>query len=218
MKRIYLLVEGQTEETFVREVLAPHYAKARLFMTPILLRTSPGYKGGVTSYGKVKSQLTRLCRQDRGAAVTTIIDLYGLPQDFPGKSRSDFPIAGTGVQKAKFLEARLGQDIGESNFIPYLMVHEFEAMLFSDPARFGDWSDSEDVAKDLERVASGFRTPEDINESPQLAPSKRIMASMPSYEKTFHGPIIAAEIGLDALRRRCAHFAEWLTRLERLVA
>jgi hypothetical protein len=217
MKRLFLLVEGQTEETFVRDLLGPHYAQLELFMYPILARTSPGHKGGVTGYGKVKSQLTRLCRQHRGAAVTTMIDLYGLPRDFPGISASSYPESGTGVQKAKFLEARLSQDIGESNFIPYLMVHEFEAMLFSEPARFGDWSDSEEVVKELQKAASSFSTPEDINERPHLAPSKRIMASMPSYQKTLHGPLIADAIGLDTLRRSCAHLAEWLTRLEGLL-
>lgn len=216
MNRMYLLVEGQTEETFVRELLAPHYARNGLFITPIIVRTSPGHKGGVTGYGKVKPQLSRLCRQDRHASVSTLFDLYGLPRDFPGKSAAGFPAHGTGEQKAAFLEAQLAADINEPNFIPYLMVHEFEALLFVKPEAFGDWTDSQGIVDSLAAIAQSHATPEHINDDPQTAPSKRIARLMPGYEKTFHGPLIAAEIGLDSLRQSCPHFNSWLLRLEQL--
>lgn len=218
MKRLYLLVEGQTEETFVRELLTPHYARMDLFITPIIVRTSPGHKGGVTSYGKVKSQLTRLCRQDSEASVSTLMDLYALPGDFPGKSDAAYPAQGSGRQKAEFIEVRLAQDVNEPNFIPHLMVHEFEAMPFAGPERFGNWTDSPEVIQGMVAIAQAHTTPEDINDSPLTAPSKRILGLMPRYEKTFHGPLIAAEIGLDALRHSCPHFNAWLMRLEQLAA
>lgn len=216
MRRLYLLVEGQTEETFVRELITPHYASIGLFITPIIVSTSPGYKGGVTSYGKVKPQISRLCKQDRHANVSTLLDLYALPENFPGKITDDYPAQGTGEQKADFLEARLAEDINEANFIPYLMVHEFEALLFVKPEKFGDWTDSQAVVDSLTAIAQAHETPEHINDSPQTAPSKRIARLMPAYEKTFHGPLIAAEIGLDALRLACPHFNNWLLRLEQL--
>jgi len=218
MNRMYLLVEGQTEETFVRELLAPHYARSGLYITPIIVRTSPGHKGGVTGYGKVKPQLSRLCRQDRHASVSTLFDLYGLPGDFPGKSAAGFPANGTGEQKAAFLEDQLAVDINEPNFIPYLMVHEFEALLFTKPEAFGYWSDSQTLVSSLTAITRAYDSPEQINDDPQSAPSKRIARLMPEYEKTFHGPLIAAEIGLDSLRRLCPHFNNWLLRLEKLVA
>jgi Domain of unknown function (DUF4276) len=218
VKRLHLLVEGQTEETFVRELLAPHYAHLDLFISPIIVRTSPGHKGGVTGYGKTKSQLKRLCRQDSGASVSTIFDLYGLPRDFPGRSDAAFPAQGSGRQKASFLEAELARDIDEPNFFPHLVVHEFEALLFVEPHRFGDWTDSPTVVTELAAIAKAHHTPEDINDSPVSAPSKRILQLMPGYQKTFHGPLIAAEIGLVALRGACPHFNEWLTKLEMLAA
>ncbi len=218
MNRMYLLVEGQTEETFVRELLAPHYARNGLFITPIIVRTSPGHKGGVTGYGKVKPQLSRLCRQDRHASVSTLFDLYGLPSDFPGKGAAGFPASGTGEQKAAFLEARLAKDINEPNFIPYLMVHEFEALLFVKPEAFGVWADSHMLVDSLAAIASAHATPEHINDSPGTAPSKRITQLMPSYKKPFHGPLIAAEIGLDLLRKACPHFNSWLQSLDKLAA
>ncbi|RON55360.1 DUF4276 family protein [Pseudomonas frederiksbergensis] len=217
MSRIVLLVEGQTEEAFVGELLTPHYASQGVFLTPIIVSTRPGYKGGVVSYGKVKSQLTRLCREHHAAHVTTMFDLYALPNDFPGIDLPAFPIAGTGHEKADFLEAQLAIDIAERNFIPNLMVHEFEALLFAGVDRFGEWTDDPATLVRLKAAAAPYATPEDINNSPRTAPSKRIEAAMPGYQKTFHGPLIACEIGLDAMREKCPHFNQWLQKLEALV-
>lgn len=217
MTRVYLLVEGQTEEAFVRELLEPHYARLGLYLIPIIVSTSPGHKGGVVSYAKIKPQLQRLCRQDADARVSTLFDLYALPQDFPGKSDAVYPTNGSGHQKAAFLEAHLAQDIDQANFIPYLMVHEFEALLFVQPSKFADWTDNNNAVITLGDQAQRYVTPEDINDSPKSAPSKRILKAMPGYQKTFHGPLIACEIGLDAMRAVCPHFNEWLEKLEALL-
>lgn len=218
MKRFYVLAEGQTEETFVRDLLAPHYQQLGACITPIVLRTSRDHKGGVTRYAQVRPQIIRLCRQDHGAIVTTLIDLYALPSDFPGKLDAAYPTQGRGSQKAQFIEARWADDVAEANFVPHLAVHEFEALLFTQPARFADWTDSQAVVQQLQVAADQHDTPEDINDSAQTAPSKRILNTMPSYKKTLHGPLIAASIGLDALRQSCPHFHAWLNRLDALAA
>ena len=213
MKRVYLLVEGQSEEAFVRELLVPHYLRSGLYLTPIIVNTSPGHKGGVVSYAKIKPQLQRLCRQDPDAYVSTMFDLYALPQDFPGKTAATYPANGSGHQKAMFLEVQLAQDIGLDNFIPNLMVHEFEALLFVQLEKFAEWTDTQSVVTRLRANARGY-APEDINDDPQTAPSKRILSAMPSYQKTIHGPLITCEVGLDALRAACPHFHGWLQKLE----
>jgi hypothetical protein len=117
------------------------------------------------------------------------------------------------VQKADYLEARLKQDINEGNFLPNLLVHEFEALLFSDPQKFAEWTDDDAVVTTLAAAVQGH-APEDINDSRLTAPSKRVLAVMPEYQKTFHGPLIACEIGLDAMRQACPHFNAWLELLE----
>lgn len=216
MSRAYLLVEGQTEETFVRELLQPHYARMGLYLTPIIVSTSPGHKGGVVSYAKVRPQIERLCKQDADAHVSTMFDLYALPSDFPGKSDLAWPRQGNGQQKASFIESHMAQDIGQENFIPNIMVHEYEALLFVQPERFSDWADK-DVVTALTAVRQKV-APEDINDDPRTAPSKRILAVMPGYQKPFHGPLLACDIGLDAMRADCPHFNEWLNRLEALVS
>lgn len=213
MSRVYLLVEGQTEEAFVNELLAPHYSRIGLYLTPIIVRTSPGYKGGVVSYAKIKPQIDKLCKQDANAYVTTMFDLYALPSDFPGKNNH---MIGNGQQKAEFLEAELADDIGHQNFIPNLLVHEFEALLFADLKAFEQWTDNDGVLEPL-RAIRETTAPEDINDNPQTAPSKRIIAAMRGYQKTFHGPLIACDIGLDVIRQTCSHFNSWLQKIEALV-
>lgn len=216
MSRLYILVEGQTEEAFVRELLVPHYARTGRFLTPIVVSTSPGYKGGVVSYAKVKPQIVRLCKQDPDAYVTTMFDLYALPADFPGKAAPAYCVAATGHQKAQVLEAQLAQDVVQHNFLPNLMVHEYEALLFTRPDMFAQWTDDAFVANALLQAVVSAGSPEDINDSPHTAPSKRILAVMPGYQKTFHGPLIACDIGLDAIRQACPHFHAWLLAVEAL--
>jgi hypothetical protein len=215
MTRVYLLVEGQTEEAFVNELLVLQYARIGLHLIPIIVTTSPGHRGGVVRYQKIKPQIERLCKQDARAYVTTMFDLYALPDDFPGKALPAYPIAGGGQDKAVFLERAMVQDIGLGNFIPNLIVHEFEALLFTDIKPFEQWTDDDRALEPL-RMARRHAAPEEINDGRETAPSKRILAAMNGYQKTVHGPLIACDIGLDAIRAACPHFDAWLAKLERL--
>lgn len=215
MSRVYLLVEGQTEEAFVNELLLPHYAQLGHYLTPIIVRTSPGYRGGVTRYAKVKPQIERLCRQDTQAHVTTLFDLYALPSDFPGKAHPAYPATASGHEKATFLENALSEDIGQKNFLPNLLVHEYEALLFTQISAFERWTGHDQQLAPL-RDARCTTQPEDINDHPHTAPSKRILSAWRGYQKTLHGPLIACEIGLDAIRAACPHFSAWLQKIESL--
>lgn len=216
MSRVYILVEGQTEETFVNELLIPHYSKLGLYLTPVIVSTSAGHKGGVVSYAKIRPQIERLCKQDQDAHITTLFDFYALPNDFPGKSSRNYPHHTNGVTKALFIEAAMDTDISRGNFIANIVVHEFEALLFSQLDVFKQWTDDDDVLEPLIDVRQ-HTLPEDINDSVETAPSKRILKVMPSYQKTFHGPLIACDIGLDTIRAECPHFDAWLARIEGLI-
>lgn len=215
MTRIYLLVEGQTEEAFVNELLVAHYARMDLYLMPIIVSTSQGFRGGITSYTKVRPQIKRLCKQDANAYVSTLFDLYALPNDFPGKGDAAFPLTSSGAKKAEFLEQKLRNDVARKNFIPNLLVHEFEALLFTQIEAFAQWTDDDRVLTPLREVRAQI-APEDINNSMHTAPSKRILKAMPGYQKTFHGPLIACDIGLDPIRAACPHFNQWLKTIEAL--
>lgn len=213
MIRINIFVEGQTEETFVRELLYDHFQKKNIYLNPILVRTSTTGKGGVVSYAKIKPQLNRKCLEDQKAFVTTMFDLYALPNDFPGFN--SMPPTTNPFDKAEHLEREMGNDIGHQNFIPNLIVHEFEALLYSNPQAFSEWFEEVSVIT-LKAERNAFSSPEHINDSPVTAPSKRILACCSGYEKPLHGSLIAIDIGLDTIRKQCQHFNQWLTRLENI--
>lgn len=105
-------------------------------------------------------------------------------------------------------------------FIPYVQVHEFEALVFVDldhlPSQFPDGE--ADGAPNLLCAAVGNLSPEEIDDGDATAPSKRLVAAVPAYEKRKRraGPAIAARSGVDKLKRACPHFAEWMSRLETL--
>lgn len=215
MKRVYVMVEGQTEETFVREVLYEHFLRIGIYIEAILVQTKKGFKGGLVSYAKVKPQIVRQCREKHTAWVTTLFDLYALPNDFPSMDCKVYAGLTTGHQKAEYLQTALSQDINERNFIPNLLVHEFEALLFSDLQPFADWTDDPTVEA-LQQIAESYTTPEEINDSPETAPSKRILQLMPGYDKVLQGTLIASDIGLDQIRAKCTHFDDWVKSLEGL--
>lgn len=213
MIRVNVFVEGQTEETFVRDVLAPYFVPQQIFLNPILVLTSPGHKGGIVSYGKVKHQITRLCQQDQTAYLTTLIDYYGLPNNFPAYDELSQALAS---ERVTHLEEAFAEDIGQGNFIPNFLLHEFEALLFCDPQKFSDWLDDPEPVQTLQAVKDDFTTPEEINNSPETAPSKRILSAVPHYRKTLHGPLIAEDIGIDTMRAQCPHFNAWLEKISQL--
>lgn len=211
MIRVHVFVEGQTEETFVRELLYEHFINKNIYLNPILVKTSKTGKGGVVSYAKIKPQVNRKCLEDTKAFVTTMFDMYALPNDFPGSnslSKINDPL-----QKAEYLEREMGKDIGHKNFIPNLLVHEFEGLLYSNPQAFFDWFD-ENAVNILQDERNAFPSPEHINDSPLTAPSKRILNCCSGYDKPLYGSLIAIDIGLDKIRLECQHFNKWLLQLE----
>jgi hypothetical protein len=216
LKRVLILVEGQTEERFVKSVLNPEFNARELFFFPTLLVTKrvkdgPNFKGGISNYPKFKNDVRRLLQGSGGGLVTTMLDYYGLPTDFPGMATR--PKA-TPHTRVAHVERRIHEDLGEpKNFLPFLALHEFEAWLFSSkkelPKAMTDAKGSAFAA-----IRDSVQTPEEIDEGPESAPSKRIHAIYPAYRKTLHGPLTAQRIGLHRIREECPHFAAWLSAVE----
>ncbi|OQA03649.1 MAG: hypothetical protein BWY69_00334 [Planctomycetes bacterium ADurb.Bin401] len=213
MIRVHIFCEGQTEETFVNNLLFLHFQNAGIAINPILFTTSKIGKGGISTYGKIKRQVDIKCKEDPSSYVTTLIDFYALPSDFPGKN--EVPPLADSMQKVIFLESKFDSDISHKNFIPNIVLHEFEGLLFSDPTAFNRWF-GEDVTAGISKIRSGFKTPEDINDSSATAPSKRILSICKNYNKISHGSSIAEKIGLERIRSECAHFNAWLNKMENI--
>jgi len=218
MKRVLVLVEGFTEERFVKDVLSPHLEDKEIFTIPKIVTTKrtkqgPDFKGGIKDYQKVKNDLLRLLGDTGVSFVTTFIDYYGLPKEFPGVTSRPM---GSPHERAIHVETEWKHQIDNYRFHPYLMIHEFEALLFSKPDELARALYHPLLLPQLKAVREAFPTPEDINDDPQTAPSKRILRIVPAYQKTLHGPLITMRIGLETLRRECRHFNDWLTWLEEI--
>ena len=230
MKRLNILVEGQTEENFVRDVLTDHLFHYGVHVYRRSLKTgktrrinSSGnretkeHKGGGVTYQRLRDDLTLWRKQDQDAILTTMIDFYGLKNDFP---KSNLP-SNLAIEKVEALEAQLASDFRLANFIPYVQMHEFEALLFSDVQILNEIVSTDSLPnpktlQSLLEIRAQSQTPEHINDSPLTAPSKRLAQVYEGrYGKT-EGNIVASLIGLATIRRECRHFDTWLTKLENL--
>lgn len=219
--RLRCVVEGQTEEAFVKQVLCPYLAIQQVMVTAQCVRTGTKrgktYRGGMTNYARTKRDIERSIKGDRTAYFTTMFDLYGLPTDFPGyieSKRIRDPL-----QRVNDLENALRNDIGTARFIPYIQLYEFETLLLADPHQLtSQFLEQTAAIQKLVEMSAGFTSPEEINDGADMAPSKRIINAIPAYEdmKVSAGPIVAERIGLPILRARCRHFGAWLDQLEAL--
>lgn len=213
MIRVNIICEGPTEETFVNKILVPHFQRKGILITPRNIGTGNQYK-------KLRKNLVQWLKNDKAAYVTTLIDLYGMNKDFPGylKNKAKAP-----YEKVKAVEAAVKADIEKTGadvrkFLPHFQLHEFEALLFSEPEILQDWLslDRNIRPRQFRRIRDSFETPEHINDNPNTAPSKRIEKAASSYSKVAEGVLIAEDIGLDRMRKACKHFDGWLNALEAL--
>jgi hypothetical protein len=212
-----VLVEGQSEERFVKDVLGPPMLEQDLVLIPTLIvtkvvKSGPNFKGGVSGYQKIRRDLTKLLGDSSAAVVTTMLDYYALPDDFPGMATRP---SGTALIRAQYVETAIMSDLGSPrNFLPYLSLHEFEATLFSCPDELPRTMTDTTRRDAFAGVRDAFPTPEDINDRPGHAPSHRIRELFPAYQKVLHGTLTAGRIGLGKIRRECPHFNAWIERLE----
>ena len=218
--RLYITVEGQAEKEFADRALKPHLAGYAIDVRSRVVVTNRklGKRGGILDFDKIRGDISRLMKEDRHgeARFTTMVDLYALPAEFPGwaeaHKKSD------PVDRVAVLERALASEFAESRFIPFIQLHEFEALLYCDLGELQRRiANSESGIKALQKDVLNLE-PEEINEGATTAPSKRIIRHVPIYErnKVRVGAPAAAAIGLNNLRTKCPHFGNWLSGLEAL--
>lgn len=220
MSRVVAIVEGQTERTFVRDVLAPWLGWKGVMLTARLIG-KPGHKGGIGEFARAKNEIANLLKQESGTVITTMFDFYGMPTTWPGRAKASkvrHDNKARTVEEAikEALQTHLGSAFDERRVLPYVQMHEYEALLFSQPNAISEVMRAEDSLEELEEIRTSFESPEHINDSPETAPSKRLEAIFPYYQKTFHGILASKKIALETMRGECPHFDEWLTSLENL--
>lgn len=223
MIRLHAIVEGQTEEEFCNSILRPHLAGAEVYLDARCVETGRRgnriFRGGLLDYRRARKDICLWMKEDQNpeAYFTTMFDMYALPPDFPGYEkalqRAD-PLA-----RAEELEQGLKVEIAHhlDHFLPYIQPHEFEALLFADPRCFSYAFPGRDKqCCQLEKAVSQFPSPEHVDDGETTAPSKRIAALFPDYDKVHDGPMLIAHVGLEKARQVCQHFGDWLECLEQL--
>ena len=216
--RVYVVVEGQTEEAIVKGLIARHLRSLGVYLHPIIVRTSPRHRGGGGHWSKWENDIRRLLSQHRGpdVRVTTMFDLFRLPKGFPGwKEHSPDPDTN---RRCDRLQGAMRAVFGDPRLIPYLQRHEVEALVL---AALDGLAMPFDAPEDLRGLASlraeiGEQAPEDVDDGPETAPSKRLTRHIPSYRKTLHGPLAVEAAGLPTVRARCPRFDQWISQLEGL--
>ena len=203
--RLAISVEGETEEAFVKHVLAEHLRANGVEPVPIL----PRHKGGNISVDRLAPAMADLCWNFD--FVTSLVDFYG----FRGKG--DLTPQALEAYIDREVIKHINRSFDESRVFSYVQRHEFEGLLFSDVKVFSMlYHAPNDAVSVLQNVRSHFPTPEDINDNTETAPSKRIKGVIPRYDKRNDGPDLAMAMGLSVIRMHCQRFDAWLDRLESL--
>ena len=220
MARVNIICEGATESRFISDVLAPYFWHREVYLTPVLLGVR-GHRGGRVNYPRAQKDILLQLKQNARTYCSTMFDLYGLDTDFPGTASSSDLV---GPQKATYIENAVLQNIvsiipnlrAEERLIPYLQVHEYEGLLFSDTTVFAAALGNAHLSGQLAQIRNLFSSPEDINNDPNTAPSKRVAGIYPKYNKVIEGTLAAQKIGIDRMLAECPHFRNWINKLSAL--
>lgn len=212
MKRIYIVVEGQTEQEFVNSMIAPYLQDFCIYsVTPVLIRTSRSGRGGMINYQHLYYTIKMLLQSSQtDFVVTTFIDFFRIPNTMPLYNES--MEKSNDMQRVEALEEAMNENISDKRFFSYIQLHEFEALLFSNNKGFESYF-TENDARQTSAIIAAYENPEEINSSPEGAPSKRLLNIKPDYNKVLEGNLIALEIGLNTILDRCPRYAQWISRI-----
>lgn len=214
MKRLVIVCEGETEQAFCNDVLRSHFLSKDILLEAPTIKHS---NGGIVAWDTLKKQIVKHLNEG-DCIVSMLVDYYRIRDSyhFPGwmeaKGKSNL------YERMRYLFEQMSLDMDEKlrpRFVPYIQLHEFGGLLFSDISVFPHNFTKEQLDyKQLESAVSEFSTPEEINNSPATAPSERLKKAVSGYDKVTDGAFLAMEIGLETIREKCILFNEWMGRLE----
>jgi Domain of unknown function (DUF4276) len=221
-KFLNIVAEGQAELAFAKDTLTKYFEPLGIVIDSRCITTSRKMhkKGGNVNFEYAKSDLLRWIAEEKGRLpyFTTMFDFYALPNDFPGFEAS-LKITDP-YQRVEFLEKALFEDIDYHKFIPYIQLHEFEALLLANPdVLLVEYINAKDEVATLKKIVSEHdNNPEKVNTGRQTAPSKRIISFIPEYSgnKVSVGAVLAGIEGIEVQKTRCPHFGAWIDKIEKL--
>lgn len=218
-KEVMVIAEGKTEFLFIKDILAPYMALKGVYLHSVQV-SKKGKKGGDVKFSRVSQDIARHLKQRSDIQVSLFVDYYGIDSQWPGLTKQgslDEKISTLVKSTIESLKEAFS-DLSLERFTPYFAVHEFEALLFSSPELIAKWLQCS--VESVEKILSKYASPEEINNSKETAPSKRLqsLCNTGNYRKTTTGIAIAKEIGIDKMREKCPHFNNWIESLEALVS
>ena len=212
MKRVIFIVEGDTEISFIQKCIMP-YLYQKGFTNPmnaqkIITNRKKNKKGGNVAFDYLKNDIERVAAT-RNVLITTFLDFFRLPTDFPGYTTDSLKIE----QIEEAVRENISSIIDRAKFLPYIQRHEIEALMYTNMDGFNYVVDKEESLNKLKEIINQYANPEDINSGSETAPSKRLMKIFP-YQKTTDGEIILEALPINDIRSKCPRFNEWLENLE----
>lgn len=231
MKFLCVLCEGKTELLFCKEVLQLYFLNRGVIVLPRCLMTNrkQNKRGGITSYAQVITDLGLMIKQygdteNGNHWFTTMFDLYALPCEFPKYNETTNRAP---YDKVKIIEEAFANDVvakyslNERRFIPYIQLHEFEALVLCNIEYLK--TNYPQAKENLDSLAQTITQRYDgnaelVDNGASTAPSKRIIKALEGeyhYNKPQSGKEATMKMGIDALRNKCPHFASWIGAIER---
>lgn len=212
MSRLVFIVEGDTEILLIEKLVVPYLYQNGLQIPcncqTIITNRKQHKKGGVGSYGKFKNEVIRTLSQPN-VIVSSVIDFFRLPTDFPAYSND--------VSKIDLIENAIWADLGcNKQFVPYIQKHEVEALMFADSSGFDFIIDSPQQMTLIAEIIASYPNPENINNSPESAPSKRLEKIF-NYDKTRDGEMIFSIIQMEQVLKKCPRFKYWIEKLQKTI-
>lgn len=198
-KNVSVICEGQTEVDFIKKLNRKYFNIRNISLKPITLNKTSAMNGNVSM-----DRLVYFIKRAPEVIVTTFVDYYGFKGEI-GKSYME-------------LERQIKKLSEKEHIIAYVQLHEIEALWFTNINAIKDVKDaSTDQMQSLEEIVKTYPNPEDINNSRETAPSKRLETIFKDYKKIRDGNAIADKISIEEMKKKCPHFSNWLDEIEEKV-
>ena len=220
MKALIFLVEGETEQEFVNRILAPYLVTKGLNteIRPIMIEKSGGGHG-YSNIEHLKNTIRPVLNRADEPIVTTLIDHYGINSERKLPGYTAITTANT-EKRIQYMEEILQSEIQKIKayrfFIPYIQRHEFETLLFANP-EVGFDLEKDKIKEEVIKLCGEFESIEDINCTPEGAPSKRLERIYEVQKKKYNKVADAVDIieltGIATVLEKCPRFKNWVEKL-----
>lgn len=214
MKKITIICEGYSELAFCKDILEPHLKNFGVQLFYEL--TNQSKDGGITKWLNIKNQIIKIHEIDGDMAISTFFDYYGMNRSLKFLKWAEAEQEIDRSVRMEILEKGMCDDIGDGiKFIPYIQLHEYEALVFSNYDAFELLYDEQDADLDeLRRICEQHANPEEINNIKITSPSNRLLQNIYRYNKIQSGIDLITITGLEKIRSKCPRFNEWISKLE----